>query len=660
MACQEGFIVAVMLILKKIPLKRLQTFYLIGLFLISWTVYLLARYLTFPSGLEGKYYANPNWQGEPQFVTLDSEISTAVLNKHRKAFSENKFSVEWKGFIRIEKPGSYTFMTASDDGSDLFVDNRRVVDNGGLHGLKEVKGQINLEPGVYPIHIRYFQAGGFYRMDAFWALGDQPLEKIPSSVLSPYPFSNRDYKLRQGFHRGKEFLKWTWLATLIYLIGPPLSKRISKYERFFLSYPFNLTFIFLVVFIGYFKSEVITSFDSQWSIPTAMSLIKEGNANLDEYHELISRYDYYVIQVFDDHFYTLYPIGVSLIAVPFVFVMDQVLARLISFNLEEYVKQTVPLGIELFIASFIVALTAMVIYLIARLFLKNTSSLLLVFIFAFCTSAWSTASRALWQHGPSMLMLTLTLYLVLSARNKPGLIQFVGLSLAFSYVIRPTNSLSVFLFTAFVLIQYKPYFLPYLFWVMTVGIPFLWFNLSVSHSFLPFYYLLPQKLGPNTHFFEALAANLISPARGIFTFSPILLFSIYGVVLKIKKGQFKTLDKFLLSLLVLHGLSISLLSPSRNWWAGHSFGPRLFSDVIPYFIYFLIPVLEHIPQLKSPKKPILASIFLCFMVISFWIHYRGANDWNVYRWNQEPVNVDLHPERIWDWKDIQFLRGVTK
>ncbi|HWP46471.1 MAG TPA: PA14 domain-containing protein [Candidatus Limnocylindrales bacterium] len=214
-----------MLILKKIPLKKLQTLYLTGLFLISWTVYLLAYYLAIPSGLEGKYYANPNWQGEPQLITVDSEISTAVLNKRRRAFSENKFSVEWKGFIWIEKPGSYTFMTASDDGSDLFVNNRRVVDNGGLHGLKEVKGQINLEPGVYPIHIRYFQAGGFYRMDVFWALGDQPLEKIPSSVLSPYPFNNRDYKLRQGFHRGKEFLKWTWLGILGSFSGLYLFKR---------------------------------------------------------------------------------------------------------------------------------------------------------------------------------------------------------------------------------------------------------------------------------------------------------------------------------------------------------------------------------------------------------------------------------------------------
>jgi len=44
-----------------------------------------------------------------------------------------------------------------------------------------------------------------------------------------------------------------------------------------------LALIFLVVFISHFVSRNVTSFDSAWSIHTAMSIIKEGNTNLDEY-----------------------------------------------------------------------------------------------------------------------------------------------------------------------------------------------------------------------------------------------------------------------------------------------------------------------------------------------------------------------------------------
>jgi hypothetical protein len=616
------------------------------------------QYFTFPHGLEGKYYANSGWQGDPQFVTIDSDLSRTLLKKYRKQFTENQFSAEWNGFIMIEKAGRYTFATASDDGSDLYVNHQRVVDNGGFHGLKEVTNQVYLEAGVYPIRIRYFQSGGRSHLSISWARENQSLKVLPSYILSPYPFSVQDYKFRRGLDYGILFLKWIWSGTLVYLIRPYVFRWVVLHQRFFLSYQLNGALIFFIVFTTHFKSEVMTPFDSRWSIYTAMSLIKEGNANLDEYFDILLGNDFYVIQRFNDHFYTMYPIGVPVLAVPFVFILDQVLMRLVQFDLENHIKQFIPAGIELFIACFIVALTAVFIYLIARLFLDNMLAWLLVLIFAFCTSSWSTASRALWQHGPSMLMLTITLYLILLAKNKPFLIQFASIPLTFSYMVRPTNSLSVLLVSIFVLIQYRRYFLPYLLWSMPVAVPFLHFNWTIYHSLFSYYYRLPQELGTNSHFFEALLANLISPARGLFVFSPILLFSLYGIVLKFKNKQWETLDYFLLSIIVLHGLSISYFSPSRNWWGGHSFGPRLFSDMIPYFVYFLIPAMIDWPHLKARRKVAFTSVFFCLLIISFFIHYSGATRWNGYNWNGDPTNIDLYPERLWDWKDAQFLRGL--
>jgi hypothetical protein len=28
-------------------------------------------------------------------------------------------------------------------------------------------------------------------------------------------------------------------------------------------------------------------------------------------------------------------------------------------------------------------------------------------------------------------------------------------------------------------------------------------------------------------------------------------------------------------------------------------------------------------------------------------------------WDETPVDVDDHPERVWDWSDPPFLRGLT-
>ena len=411
--------------------------------------------------------------------------------------------------------------------------------------------------------------------------------------------------------------------------------------------------IFLVVFLTHLASPMVTSFDSKWSIHIAMSILREGNTDLAEYKELIQEDDYRIEKV-DAHFYSIFAVGAPLLAVPFVYIYDKFFV-----DLDDRLKNTVPAGkIEKAIASFIIALAAVFIYLIARLFLSTRLSLLLVFIFAYCTSVWSTASRALWQHGPSILMLSITLYIILLARRKPKLIQFASIPLAFSYVIRPTNNVSVFLLTLFVFIYYRKFFMKYLLLSLIIAIPFIAFNISVFNSILSPYYLGDL----NGNFFsaartsEALLGHLISPSRGLFIFTPVLLFSLWGIVLSIRRKNTEKLDYFLVGIIVLHLLVSSLVF---LWWGGHAFGPRYMSDMIPYFMYFLIPAIQRMSVLKGMAKFVLVLIFIVLILASFFIHYRGATNWDVYLWNSEPFNVEEKHERVWDWHDIQFLRGLN-
>ncbi len=422
-------------------------------------------------------------------------------------------------------------------------------------------------------------------------------------------------------------------------------------------------FIFSVVFLVYLFSKNITSFDSKWSIYTTLSIINEGNIDLNEYKDILESNNYFSIKEIDGKYYTWFPVGVSIIALPFVLIINTALKLLLTFpcfqtEFSNFVSQ-LPYPfiniIEEMIASIIVALCCGIIFLILNQKLHSkVQSILLTFIFAFCTSSWSTASRGLWQHGPSMLMLTIALYLIQLSKNNPRLIQYVSLPLAFSYIIRPTNSIPIFFLTIFVLLNAKRYFFRYLLWGVIIIAPFIVFNLNVYHAILSPYYL-PSRIGVSSCFFEAFVGNILSPARGLFIYSPILLFFVYGVFLKIKQREFKNLDFALLSIIILHWITISSFP---HWWAGHSFGSRFFSDVIPFFVYFLIPVVPNLFKLKGVRKYIVNSVFICLMLISFFIHYQGANNWNVFVWNSTPVNVDKNPERIWDWKDIQFLRGI--
>lgn len=220
-------------IIATLRLKKFHNLYLTGLCFISLGAYMLDQFWPLPRGLKGAYYANLNWRGDPQFVTLDPEISRDLLKDRSKGFSKNQFSVEWNGFIKIEKSEEYTFTISSDDGSWLYINNQLVVDNGGIHGLKTAKGQIYLEAGVYPIRIRYLQVGGYYQINLSWSQDGQPLENLPTSVLSSYPINYWGYMLHRGLDYFLIFLKFMWLGTLVCFFTTYLLKMFSVYKYHF-------------------------------------------------------------------------------------------------------------------------------------------------------------------------------------------------------------------------------------------------------------------------------------------------------------------------------------------------------------------------------------------------------------------------------------------
>jgi hypothetical protein len=399
--------------------------------------------------------------------------------------------------------------------------------------------------------------------------------------------------------------------------------------------------IFCAIFLAYLMSGVTTSFDSRWSVPTAKSIIKEGNADLNEYREIIDPGDYRVLNI-RGRMYFRYPIGIPILAVPFVWIFNDAAIQS-TYN-----------DIERIIASFYMAAASLLIYLIAGLLTPNWKhSVLAVFLFAFCTSAWSTASRALWQHGPSMLMLTVALYLLLLARDRPSLAQYAGIFLAFSFAVRPLNMISILFLSVYVFSQYRKYFLRYILWSLVIAVPFFSYNLAVYHALFS-RYDTSMRAGSFPNFLSALPGHLVSPSRGLFIYSPVLLVAIYGMFLKKRENQWERLDFFFLGIIFSHWILISLFP---MWWGGHTYGPRYFSDMIPYFTYFTVPFIVTLFGSGTRKKVVPFTCFFLLLAISFFVHCRGATTQAVYRWNFDPIDIDQKPDRVWDWKDIQFLRS---
>jgi hypothetical protein len=412
--------------------------------------------------------------------------------------------------------------------------------------------------------------------------------------------------------------------------------------------------LFAAIMTGYLFSGNRAPFDSALYLHTSLSIVREGNTNLDEYPDILAQVWWPPDQV-DGHQYDVAPIGIPVLSVPIVWLADRVWPLIGQGDFQQYLQHHYPVELQSLMASILVALTAVLLYRMARRRLTWPYAVLLALLFAFGTTAWSVVSRTLWQHGPSMLLLTLALIVALQAQDKPQRIQYIGLIVALAYVTRPTNSIAVVAYTLFVFLFYRKWLWKYLAWAAVVAIPFIAYSLTTYQSILPSYYQAFVRLAAAT-FFEALTGHWLSPSRGLLIFSPILILAIMGLWLTIKQRQWQRIDGLLLGILGAHWIVVSLW---WNWWAGVSFGPRIWSDMLPYLMYFIIPTLLAFAAWRGKRRWLAAVGGVVLIGWSVFVNYRGANASEPMDWNGQPAPIDAFPRRVWDWRDPQWLRGVT-
>ncbi|PIE33187.1 hypothetical protein CSA56_12745 [candidate division KSB3 bacterium] len=621
--------------------------FLSGLLILVWGAAVLNP---LERGIQAAFYGNTEWKAPAlvslQLPSIDLASMATFLPDVRK-----DFTAQWEGFLWIAQSGEYTFTTASDDGSDVYIDGREVVDNGGFHGLQERSGSIALEKGFHRILARYLQGKALSVFKCYWTPPGRPRSLIPASALFLTPGTPKRYLTG----RLCEFLgALGTLAGCLTLAGW-LGIRIWRWGRSLLplKQPVIVALIVLATFFGYFIwSSYAVSIDSIWSTYVALSLLREGNANLDEYEQVLKKYVHHV-EWQHEHYYNIYPLGTPVMAVPFMWIVDRFMQQALSQDTVQFYNRYgwIPRGIEKFIASWIVAGASGAIYLLACLFFSSRfAPFLLTFIFAFCSSAWSTASRGLWQHGPALFLLTIALYLLLLSDRRPHhrfwALRLTAVCLSFSFWVRPTNILSILLLSAYVLYRHRAHFPGYILCGAAASLPFFLFNLSVYHHILPTYFRLSQVAFGTSAFWDGLLGNLISPSRGVFVYSPIFSFAFLGIGLLVKDKRMSALDICLTLILAGHWM---LSSAHHAWWGGHSYGPRYFTEMTVYLCYFLIPVFSHLPQWNRVGKTIAVCLLSLAIGWSFFTHYQGAMSVAANSWSAYPIDVGKDPSRVWDW-----------
>ena len=126
------------------------------------------------SGFRGNVYLiKPGSRKLPNFSKLKpvGAIYTPYLCVPPRSFTEGFpgvtdrfewFAIDYTGRFWVSTPGTYRFALTSDDGSNLYIDGKKIIDNDETHPPVEKDGNVSLNVGVHQIRVSYFQGPRFH------------------------------------------------------------------------------------------------------------------------------------------------------------------------------------------------------------------------------------------------------------------------------------------------------------------------------------------------------------------------------------------------------------------------------------------------------------------------------------------------------------------
>jgi hypothetical protein len=421
--------------------------------------------------------------------------------------------------------------------------------------------------------------------------------------------------------------------------------------------------LFALSWTVYALGPVAWILDSDHTLLLSEQIYSEGNLQLDQYFpdfQPEEKPSDYRLEWRNGHLYYVYPPGSSVLSVPYV-----ALSRLFGYSplgpdgLPSFENEE---GLQVFLAGLLTSLFVLLVFVLARGLLPLSWSVFISLAMAFGTMALSTTSRALWSHTWGILLLAVTVWVCwrrMETGWTPLMVALVATLLSWCYLVRPTFALSAVGITVFAALQRARYW-----WLLpVVGLMWLVLFAALSHehlgTWLPIYFS-GNKL-QLSGMAEGLAGTLVSPSRGLLFFTPGLLCWIYFAVVYWSSLRRRPWLVLAVSVVAAHWL---VASANHLWWAGHSFGPRLMTDVLPWIAVLGVLATKAWLDGRQSGRPRRRRIELIALIVlwavSVAMHAPGAFSFHAKGWNPRPLNVDFHHERLWEWSDPQSLRAYQE
>ena len=392
---------------------------------------------------------------------------------------------------------------------------------------------------------------------------------------------------------------------------------------------------------------------------TPVSVLHEFDLDFNEFVDSEAPGDLrYFYRNVDGRIVSIYPILPGLMNVP-VFA----LAKLGGLDVYQHRH-----ALSKITATALVSLSVVFMFLLMQGITGSAySALLLCVIYLFATCVWSVASMAIWQHTVSLPLLAGALYFLLGAPLPHGRgssnttplphgrgssrVELAGLMLGLAVWGRPTNILIAAPVALVVLLRHRKKALGF---TLAMAAPLL---LMEVYSLVYWKDLFALGQGHRSGQFDAnplhgLLGLLLSPNRGLFVFSPVLMF---GAVELVRRTFGWRTDWMVRALGISALLLVGLYSFWGQWWGGYCFGYRLLLETIPILMVFMAMGFGEVTRGGRPIKVLFAVLVL----VSVFVHWLGAV-WYPQGFNMHPNSINLYPERLWDFSDGELVRCVNK
>jgi hypothetical protein len=273
------------------------------------------------------------------------------------------------------------------------------------------------------------------------------------------------------------------------------------------------------------------------------------------------------------------------------------------------------------------------------------------------TNWWGTFAKSLGQHEVVAFGLALMLFAWLrpvpELTTRRLLVGAAGLALAVTARFQIAPLVAVLLFGLLMRVGFRRALVPATLVTASLATLFVlqyyWFG-HIFGAMPRLEALHPDVHGVSTSIsrtpWVGAAGMLISPNRGLFVFSPIALVAILGIPALVRRHPTLGAGWALIAALV----QFLVYSCYSVWWGGFSYGPRYVLDVV----VLLTPAaaVALMTSLSSKSARTVTAVALAWSIVVAATDVFRANTWNA-----RPLNVDQHHERLWDWRDLQIVRG---